>query len=99
MVHIAKDIYFDNDGGMNYILCRQVITQPGANVKPENIGQVRYDTLGYYPTFHLLAAGAAKVLEMEVLTDAGWVDMLEAAEAFREAVKALPVFGEGEGHA
>lgn len=99
MVHIAKDIYFDNDGGMNYILCRRVITQPGANVKPENIGEVRYDTLGYYPTPHLLAAGAAKVLEMEVLADAGWIDMFEAAEAFKEAVKALPVFNGGEGHA
>jgi hypothetical protein len=95
VIHIHNDIYFDHDGSMNYLLLRRVITQPGKNVKPENIGEVRYDTLGYYPSLRLLGQGAAKVLTMEVLTDVGWNTLEGAAANFEEAVKQLPVFNGG----
>lgn len=95
MIHIHGDLYFTHDGGMNFILCRRVITQPGPHVKPENIGEERFDPLGYYPNLKLLGKGAAKHLTMDVLTEAGWAEMEEAAERFAHAVTDLSVFKGG----
>ena len=80
-VPLTGSWYMSTDG-MSFTLVKRRVVQEGVRTKNENIGQDRYDVMGYYGTLKGLIEGMYRYLSLEVLAETG-------ARSFKEYIDEL----------
>ena len=87
-IPIVGDWYVGTDG-MSFVLQKKRIVQAGKQVKEENVGQERFEPMGYYASLGSLAAGLHRYLSMDVLISGCATTLEEFVQELRERIAGI----------
>ena len=93
MIHLYEDYYTESDGVNNIVLYKKGVVaekpKKGSKAKAENVGKVRYEAIGYYPTITGLIDGLSRKVMIDILADRRIRDLKDAVDRLNSVVDSL----------
>ena len=84
-IQITGDWYLGTDG-MSFTLLKRRVVQDNPRAKKENVGQERYETMGYYATLGGVAGGLHRYLSLDVLNSGAVTTLDEFVAELKERI-------------